>query len=303
MSLHIEIGMIARPIKDHSSPMSHPYIILSIPHVPYKAQEFVQTVGVTSMKNKEVTTEIPIFAAGKKSYVAPYAIHSFSYNELPPENIEGIATPSFMSFNEFKELIVKLYNAYLLDEEYGEEATKLRNDYIEKFNKAYPHLEEFRNSPEKADPVQVISKTSAGTKSDPATTKKQKTNGAHVEFIKKSKSSFSSEPQVNSDGKVIDPPVCSNLISPSLSADEKMVKLTDLFKKRGITDTHIASWDANMVYTFLLLYDSLGAQQMSRKLGLSTSKLYSISYAARTRGIKMGMPIETKAGRKRMTGK
>ena len=322
MGLRIEEGMICRPNQDKNGPSSHPYLILSIPQSPFHAQEFVQCMSLTSMNGKEVTTELPVYFEGRISYVAPYAIHSFNFNDFPSSGITGFGAPRFMSWNEFKSMLSKLYYYYLVGDEYNEAAEKLRSEYRNRFYEQYPNAEEYREI--KKNNFIPVSKTQAGTQSDPnfkkpiinkptnmGISKSVVDNGGknkdevakmeetplrhaqqcNVQFItKKGKHIKNALPE--SMMKKEEAP--KMLVDSSCDIIEQMNQLVNLFKHKGITPAAIKSWDKDMTYTFVYLYNQYGCGVISAKLGLQKPRLYNISHQARERGRELGIALPSK---------
>lgn len=323
MGLRIEEGMICRPNQDKNGPSSHPYLILSIPQPPFHAQEFIQCMSLTSMNGKEVTTELPVYFEGRISYVAPYGIHSFNFNDFPSSGITGFGAPKFMSWNEFKSMLSKLYYFYLIGDEYNEAAEKLRLEYRTKFYEQYPNAEEYREI--KKNTFTPVSKAQAGTQSDPnfkkpiinkptnmsissvvdnggrnnvvkREDKREDKPSKHaqqcdVQFItKKGKHNKNALPE----SMIKKEEVPKMLVDSSCNIIDQLNQLVNLFKQKGITATAIKSWDKDMTYTFVYLYNQYGCSVISSKLGLQKSRLYSISYQARERGRELGIALPGK---------
>ena len=320
MGLRIEEGMICRPNQDKNGPSSHPYLILSIPQSPFHAQEFVQCMSLTSMNGKEVTTELPVYFEGRISYVAPYAIHSFNFNDFPSSGITGFGAPRFMSWNEFKTMLSKLYYYYLIGDEYNEAAATLRSEYRTQFYEQYPNAEEYREI--KKNTFIPVSKAQAGTQSDPNFKKPAVINkptimpissvvdnGGRNNVVKNTEEAVSIHAQqcnvqfITKKGKHSKNALPESMIkkenAPKMLVTggdivEQMNQLVKLFKNNGITASAIKSWDKDMTYTFVYLYNQYGCSVISAKLGLQKPRLYSISYQARERGRELGISLPGK---------
>ena len=93
-----------------SKDSKHNYLILGI-NEDHNNVGLVQCMSITSMHNKEITTEVPIVLSnGMVSYIVPYNIHSYSMDELDLHEYKGCITNTpYISKYEFMQLIIDLY--------------------------------------------------------------------------------------------------------------------------------------------------------------------------------------------------
>ena len=144
----IQEGMIITA-DDHQGNRKHNYLVLYVPNGDVQAGKFIQAISITSMKDKQLTIQLPIILSGKISYLVPYAIHSFWSVEMHIESLKGIWKPDWISWFQFRKLIMDLYTYELypecMDTETKEEIIGNKNIYIDEFNKLYPNIDEYRN--------------------------------------------------------------------------------------------------------------------------------------------------------------
>ena len=110
----------------------------------------VQCVCITSMYEKQITTEVPIVFRGRISYIAPYNIFSFPTREFDNVSYSGGLMSSVNDglVNEFIELIYDINKDCVLyrfmDEDFHKNVEKRYNAYMDSFYKNHKDLREYR---------------------------------------------------------------------------------------------------------------------------------------------------------------
>lgn len=117
-------------LKDASSTSpsdcGHNYIIISNNH---SIHNFVQAMPITSMRNKEISIEVPIQLSNYLiSYILPYNIQTFTNTELKMGKFRGtISDTKYMTSKDFINLLMDIY---LMETKIGEvDKDKVKNEY------------------------------------------------------------------------------------------------------------------------------------------------------------------------------
>lgn len=129
---------------------THRYVIVGVNKK--KDVGFVQCMSITSMYNKQVTTEVPVVINNVVGYIAPYNIHSFKENNFRNENFSGVLTEGLVP--EFIELLLDIYkdvNLYgFKNKEFHEDVKRRYNAYIDDFLKENENIKEYRMGKDEA---------------------------------------------------------------------------------------------------------------------------------------------------------
>ena len=144
MGIQISEGCIVKT-KDHDGPLSHNYVVLSVPQVPFKRGEFTLTMSITSMSNADIEGQIPVICNNAIGFIVPFAIHSFNYNSLDPRELKGFATPPFISWLDFKQLLLDSFMSYINPtKENIDDINRRISEYTQKFNEFFHDKVEYR---------------------------------------------------------------------------------------------------------------------------------------------------------------
>ena len=144
MGMKISEGCIVKT-KDHEGPLSHNYIVLSVPQIPFKRGEFTMAMSITSMSNADIEGQIPVICNNAIGFIVPFAIHSFNYDSLESREIKGFATPPFISWLEFKQLLLDSFMSYIIPtKENITDINRRLSNYTQKFNEFFHDKVEYR---------------------------------------------------------------------------------------------------------------------------------------------------------------
>ena len=124
----------------------HNYIILST-NDQNERLGLVQCMSITSMRDKEITMEVPILLSNDMvSYIVPYNIHSYTSEELELKNFKGCITDvEYISKYEFMQLLIDIYADSLeLNLVSHEDVVTRYETYCNNFWKAHESRTEFR---------------------------------------------------------------------------------------------------------------------------------------------------------------
>lgn len=130
----------------------HMYIVIGTPN---QELGMYQLMCITSMRNKEVTYEVPIIINDKVTYIIPYNIHSFSETEIAHGEFIGSIEEDSMSNFTTKEFISMLMNIF---HNKKDNQTLLEYDYYcTEFQRVNKKIKEYRTGKcYKYFPVQAV---------------------------------------------------------------------------------------------------------------------------------------------------
>lgn len=125
---------------------THNYIVLG---QSKKILSNVQVMCITSMKDKHVTTEVPILLDDMVGYILPQNIHSMKYNDFIEkfECIGQMSDTRYISVSAFVDLLVGMWeylNIPWCPEERCNEVLHKFDDYCEAFQRANKGVMEYR---------------------------------------------------------------------------------------------------------------------------------------------------------------
>lgn len=136
-------------IKGH--PMEHLYVVLNCNEGAYPFLGYYQCMVITSMKNKDISTEIPIKFNNKISYIVPYSIHSLPEEAFLDRKFKGFLNPGVMATDEFLQFLLGIYHCFStyklghINKTYYEKTMEKINNYKTEFSEIYD-IKEYRNT-------------------------------------------------------------------------------------------------------------------------------------------------------------
>lgn len=132
----------------------HMYIVIGTPN---QELGMYQLMCITSMRNKEVTMEVPIIINDKVTYIVPYNIHSFSETELTHGEFIGSIEEDSMSNFTIKEFINMLLNLFYNKTDTDNQTLLEYDYYCTEFQRVNKKIKEYRTGKEyKYSPLQAV---------------------------------------------------------------------------------------------------------------------------------------------------
>lgn len=134
--------------RSNTSVNTHQYLIIG-ECSKYGSIDMFQAMSITSMRNKDVTMEVPIVMINNRiSYIVPYNIHSLHWSDVEICNFNGCLTNTDICTRD--EFITFLRNIYLdslggLGPVSHDDIVEQYNDYCDKFFEKYSDREEYRD--------------------------------------------------------------------------------------------------------------------------------------------------------------
>lgn len=124
----------------------HNYLILGINDSQEKLG-LIQTMSITSMKDKEVKMEVPIKLCNDMiSYVVPYNLHSFLSSDIDIRNYKGcLKDTNIISKNDFMKLLIDIYTDSIGINSNHDEVVSRYNQYCDAFWEEYGYCKEYRD--------------------------------------------------------------------------------------------------------------------------------------------------------------
>lgn len=134
----------------HTGCDCHNYLIIdSGCNNKYGSPELLQAMSITSMRNKNISMEVPIVLTnGYISYIVPYNIHSLHWDDIDLSKFKGCITDTDLySKNDFIQLLKDIYydSKGINPNRSHEEIVDAYNDYCDKFFQTYADKTEYRN--------------------------------------------------------------------------------------------------------------------------------------------------------------
>lgn len=119
---------------------THFYLVISVGSAA--CLQDIQCMSISSMRNKDITYELPIVVNTTVSYVVPYNIVSFRRDDIKMEYYRGflVGHPDLLSTDDFLKLCRDIYTDTL----YGE-IDKTIKDRVSKYQKAFATV--FKDTP------------------------------------------------------------------------------------------------------------------------------------------------------------
>ena len=126
----------------------HYYLIINNCESTDGSVNLLQAMSITSMRNKNVTMEVPILLEnGYISYIVPYNIHSLHWDDLKVENYKGcLSSNARYSRDEFIQFLKNIYTDSIGNCSIShDELMTQYEDYCTKFFNKYNREKEYRN--------------------------------------------------------------------------------------------------------------------------------------------------------------